>query len=1269
MWGRLGIALGIGLLTAASGGSFAIGFAVGSLIAMLLFPVNTDGARLEELKASRSAYAEPVPIVYGAARVGGIMIQATAVRERRKTEKVGPGAESTTYKYYLTMAFAVAEGPIQEVVRIWADKEVILDKRTPETTTLYSDTSQLMYQRYKWEHRVYPGSEDQEPDPLLAADAPDGLQPAYRGLAYVVIEDFPLHKFGNRIPQFEFEVVGIVDPTLPKVVGPTVVTSDTRTDRFGDPIRYETINAAYTDPETEIIYYKALANGVVGNAPADWPDTPDYSEWGEEQGYVLVAADKFTGEVLYWKELEYLPGELQPAEWEAEGNPYPIGGWPDPITQPYGRREVLFSTFSDKINTVYASWQQEYAWFVMYDALTFEIIQTSPTLGSFAKTVAGFDLELNRQRYICSNEFGTQVVCFFDNVRPGSVDLGSHPTYLDIEGWAVWQPGSNQVAFEHFLERGYVAADQPDCACFDRNGHLWVGHRDMRLTRWTVVGTSMTQIWDYGPILPTLPSDEPLSTKNTIVGINYVPDSDELLIWGLHQNELSPMVRFSVENGAVSSDVMWYRTRTSFDSFGQPVMIGNTASMGVWTNELRFAGNGLYPGEQVFDEALGDYRPAVVEGPGFYLFDADTGEEVFYPIDDWAGDDSEPQLIQSYPGDPESDEYLEHEVLLYGIVIYDPLTNGFWAQRDGNVFSGDQSTGGGVYLLDRAGITDVALRDIVIDVTHRVGGQAADYDYDALTQRVRGFVVERRKAARAALEELQPIFAFDIVESDWQLKANNRAEQVPVVTVPEDALVRSGEDHHGFVFKRINDRELPRAIDLAYFDQTRDYQLGNEVYRRPANSQHSEDTQTIAAPVVMWPDEAATAGKRLLQAAWAERSQATLTLPPSWLILEPGDLVLLGRKETTFEYRITGQALGGNFALAIEGSSSDSGAYATTARGASGGGLGGGGYYGSAGSYGYQEPVLTVAVQPVVYVVDLPLLRTQDDSAGIYVTAGPATGSSGTTWDGAVIQTSSDRLTWTQVAAVVDETVGGTTVTVLPGIDAWASWDRTSTVRVRLRAGVLENRTEAQLLASASANLALLGNELVQFATATPLANNVWELATLLRGRLGSEAYVGTHQAGETFLLIDPATLRSVEHEPSVAGDDLYYRASSDDAPIPNSPSVQVEHGNRRLRCYAPYFIAGERDGDDLTITWLRRSRVPGRALHDSPLFEAEERYEIDILDGSTVVRTIAAATMTAAYTAAEQTADFGNPQAELDLNIYQLNATIGRGYPGSATL
>ncbi len=59
--------------------------------------------------------------------------------------------------------------------------------------------------------RVHRGDETQAADPLIVAKEGADNAPAYRGLAYVVFERLPLAEFGNRVPQFSFEVDPPVD--------------------------------------------------------------------------------------------------------------------------------------------------------------------------------------------------------------------------------------------------------------------------------------------------------------------------------------------------------------------------------------------------------------------------------------------------------------------------------------------------------------------------------------------------------------------------------------------------------------------------------------------------------------------------------------------------------------------------------------------------------------------------------------------------------------------------------------------------------------------------------------------------------------------------------------------------------------------------------------------------------------------------------------------------------------------------------------------------
>ena len=95
----------------------------------------------------------------------------------------------------------------------------------------------------------------------------------------------------------------------------------------------------------------------------------------------------------------------------------------------------------------------------------------------------------------------------------------------------------------------------------------------------------------------------------------------------------------------------------------------------------------------------------------------------------------------------------------------------------------------------------------------------------------------------------------------------------------------------------------------------------------------------------------------------------------------------------------------------------------------------------------------------------------------------------------------------------------------------------------------------------------------------------------------------------------------------------------------------------------------------DLTIRWTRRSRALAADSWgglEVPLAEEAEAYEVEIMDGAAVKRTLATGTTSVTYSGAQQLADWGALLAlgeSLDIRIYQLSALVGRGGPAVRTL
>ncbi|WDR02759.1 glycoside hydrolase TIM-barrel-like domain-containing protein [Devosia algicola] len=106
-----------------------------------------------------------------------------------------------------SFAVAFGEGPVQLLGRIWADGQLL-------------DPAGLNF-------RFYDGSDDQLPDSLIEATQGMGAAPAYRGICYIVFEQLPLSRFGNRIPQFSIELCRVVGALEPMIKAVTVIPGAT----------------------------------------------------------------------------------------------------------------------------------------------------------------------------------------------------------------------------------------------------------------------------------------------------------------------------------------------------------------------------------------------------------------------------------------------------------------------------------------------------------------------------------------------------------------------------------------------------------------------------------------------------------------------------------------------------------------------------------------------------------------------------------------------------------------------------------------------------------------------------------------------------------------------------------------------------------------------------------------------------------------------------------------------------------------------------------
>ena len=208
---------------------FAIGGPWGALIGGFLQqiffpPEGPKGPRLNELNVQRSTVGAPVQIRYGTAAGAGNIIWSGGLIEIKHEDEQGGflgigGVTTTSYTYSVDFAVGICEGedgsPCQPagIRRLWAGSDLIYDASddatliarygdTPETTEFIAGLRAMSAQL---DFVFYDGSADQLPDPTIESYEIAGTVPAFRGLAYVVFNDFQLEKYGNQIPNIRIE--------------------------------------------------------------------------------------------------------------------------------------------------------------------------------------------------------------------------------------------------------------------------------------------------------------------------------------------------------------------------------------------------------------------------------------------------------------------------------------------------------------------------------------------------------------------------------------------------------------------------------------------------------------------------------------------------------------------------------------------------------------------------------------------------------------------------------------------------------------------------------------------------------------------------------------------------------------------------------------------------------------------------------------------------------------------------------------------------------
>lgn len=1233
--------------------------------------------RVERFRLTGASEGSAIPRHWGRMRVGGQVIWSTQFNEIATTNGGGKGApapKSTSFAYTVSLAVALCEGAATAVGRLWADGQEI----APDSLDL----------------RFYPGDEVQLPDPKIEAVEGAGLAPAYRGICYVVIEDLDLGRFGNRVPQFTFEVMrraqGLRGAEFGDLAGSVrAVALIPGTGEYAlatTPVHVTGGLGINTSRNVHAVSSKTDLMVSLDQLRAELPNV----------GSVSLVVSWF-GNDLRCSNCDIRP-KVEQADQEGVGMAWTVSGATRAtaaLVPKLSGRPVYGGTPTDQsvveaIQAIRAGGQEVMFYpFILMDQMAGNSLP-DPWTGTVGQPVLPW-----RGRITLGVAPGTATSA--DGTAAASAEVA---TFLGAAGPPDFIPGVKTVNYSGPAEwsyRRFILHYAHLCAVAGGVDAFCIGSEMRSLTQVRGAGNSFPMVTalkqlagevrvilgpnakisyaaDWSEYFGYHPGDDvffhldPLWADANIdfVGIdNYMPMSD----W--REGEIHAdagygsiyNIDYLKANIAGGEGFDWYYTGPEGEAAQQREPITDGAYQEPWV--YRYKDLRSWWRNSHFDRS-GGVRNAVPTPwqPGMKPFrfteygcaaiDKGTNQPNLF-LDPKS---SESALPRGSSG--RRDDFLQMQ--------YFRAMAGFWAAPDNNpvatsyagtmldfdhshvwawdsrpfpefpsnsdLWSDGDNYQRGHWLNGRS--TAVPLAGLVAEVCETAG--LAAFDASLAYGLVRGYTAAEVASARSVLQPLATAFAMDGVERDGVLSFPIRDGKI-IAELDREQLARAPDLDEALELTRAAAAERAGSVRVSFVEAEGDFDVRTAETVFPDDRSSSVSQNDL--PLMLTGSEARAMAERWLAEARVGQDGSRFALPRSQIDIGPGDVVAIAG----LRYRVDRSEAGA--LQLLDAVRVDPGAYV-------------------AGTYIDDTPthLPNTAATPVYPVyLDLPLLTGEEvpHAPHVAVTATPWLGQvsiwSSASNDGYALNTALD------LCAVI-----GLTETVLTTAQP-AVWDLGEDLKVRIAAGQLSGSMVLSVLNGA--NTAAIGDgtpgnwEVIQFEQAELIAPNLYALRKRLRGQAGTDvAMPAAWPVGSLFVLLNRA-VPQISLKATERGLQRFYRAGLSSLGFADSAAVvrNLTFDGIGLRPYSvAHLNAAGSAGSDVTVSWVRRTRVDGDnwSAVEVPLGESSERYNIQVLAGTSMLRAVEVSTANWTYTAAMQATDGAAPG--FGISVAQLSDAFGPG-------
>ncbi len=463
----------------------------------------------------------------------------------------------------------------------------------------------------------------------------------------------------------------------------------------------------------------------------------------------------------------------------------------------------------------------------------------------------------------------------------------------------------------------------------------------------------------------------------------------------------------------------------------------------------------------------------------------------------------------------------------------------FW--KDGNLWEK------GHWVNNKFGAS--SLSSILLEISYRCGINTINVDVSSVDEAVEGFVLSNQITAMNAINTLRSAYFFDICANNGEIISFEKRGYKPCISINSTSCIKISDNNF------IEEVEIPQectlsAINLHFINNHNEF---NSAYTYINNETNSYINKAlIRLPIVLTEDEAKNIGKLILKNAAIEDRIIKFIINANIVQLKPADFLIVQHTHKQYSIRIISTQIDQN-KLIIVGIIDDRRSYFSipTAKN--------------------QLKIKHDNVDSSLVILDMPfaLLDTQTPFLAVYLRHNASA-----TLFAHLVSDSSNK--WNRIS----------TLSPSYSVASVIAFEESPMANIFMVDNISTLLIKGQKLEQYISNdwqLAMVGEELIQFQKLEKLQDELYQISLITRGEMGTERFINQHSLNEDFVIINSGA-NIIPVSEKLMGQQLLLKA----AMIEKS----ITYTNKANLSIEPYITWHSINNNQLELRWVTRLKT-----------------------------------------------------------------------------